>query len=136
MTSVFLDTFFLLALVNSEDDFHQQSLSLHNAYRIGLVTTEYVLIETLDALVSGDARQAGLDIVAAIREDRSIKVVAASTELLETGIRLFASRPDKNWGITDCMSFVVMRELGITKVLTADHHFEQAGFRALLRAAM
>ena len=136
MTSVFLDTFFLLALVNSEDDSHQQSLSLHGAYRTGLVTTEYVLIETLDALVSGDARQAGLDIVAAIREDRSIKVVAASTELLETGIRLFASRPDKNWGITDCMSFVVMRELGITEVLTADHHFEQAGFRALLRAAM
>ena len=47
---------------------------------------------------------------------------------------LFRNRPDKNWGATDCASFVVMRELGIEDAFTVDHHFEQAGFRRLIRA--
>ncbi len=42
-------------------------------------------------------------------------------------------RPDKDWSLTDCISFVVMEEHGITDALTGDHHFEQAGFRALLK---
>jgi uncharacterized protein len=42
------------------------------------------------------------------------------------------SRRDKEWSLTDCISFVVMKERGLTEALTADHHFEQAGFKALL----
>jgi predicted nucleic acid-binding protein len=41
-------------------------------------------------------------------------------------------RQDKDWSLTDCISFVVMRDRGITKVFTTDHHFEQAGFKKLL----
>ena len=48
------------------------------------------------------------------------------------GMELYASRPDKSWSLTDCISFCVMRELGITDVLTTDRHFSQAGFHVLL----
>jgi predicted nucleic acid-binding protein len=46
---------------------------------------------------------------------------------------LYHLRPDKQWSLTDCISFLVMSEEGITEALTADHHFEQAGFVALLK---
>jgi len=48
-------------------------------------------------------------------------------------VELYAERPDKGWSLTDCISFVVMRQQGITQALTGDHHFEQAGFTALLK---
>ena len=59
--------------------------------------------------------------------------VPASELLFRQGRQLFAARPDKAWSLTDCISFVVMTERGLTEALTGDHHFEQAGFRALLR---
>jgi predicted nucleic acid-binding protein len=52
--------------------------------------------------------------------------------LLQRGLHLFAGRPDKNWSLTDCISFVVMQDEGLIEALTADAHFEQAGFKALL----
>jgi predicted nucleic acid-binding protein len=53
--------------------------------------------------------------------------------LFHKGFSLYRSRPDQTWGLIDCVSFIVMREAGIVDSLTADKHFEQAGFRALLR---
>lgn len=53
-------------------------------------------------------------------------------DLFWRGFHLFESRPDKHWSLTDCTSFVIMEEHGMTEALTADHHFQQAGFTALL----
>jgi predicted nucleic acid-binding protein len=61
-----------------------------------------------------------------------MKVVSVDTSLLNRGLDLYHSRPDKDWGLTDCISFVVMREQNLIDALTADRHFVQAGFRALL----
>jgi len=60
-------------------------------------------------------------------------VIPASSELFEAGLELYRSRADKQWSMTDCISFVVMRREGITDALTADRRFEQAGFHVLLR---
>ena len=68
-----------------------------------------------------------------LRSAEDIEIVPASSELFSKGFAFFTSRPDKDWSFTDCISFVVMRERGITNALTADHHFEQAGFVALLK---
>jgi uncharacterized protein len=59
--------------------------------------------------------------------------VAASSELLKRGLALYDGRPDKEWQLSDCISFVVMEDEGITDALTGDRHFEQAGFQALLK---
>lgn len=69
----------------------------------------------------------------ALSRDERIQIVRLTPELLERGVALFRSRADKDWPLTDCISFVVMQEHGLTEALTADQHFEQAGFKALLK---
>ena len=69
----------------------------------------------------------------AIINDASFHIVPASTELLTRGIQFYRERPDKEWSLTDCISFVVMAEKGLSEALTGDRHFEQAGFKPLLK---
>jgi predicted nucleic acid-binding protein len=68
-----------------------------------------------------------------MRVDPAIQIIPTSAELEAAGLLMYSTHTDKEWGITDCISFAIMRERGITDALTADHHFEQAGFIALLR---
>jgi predicted nucleic acid-binding protein len=49
------------------------------------------------------------------------------------GLQLHRERQDKDWSLTDCISFIVTRRREIQHALTYDHHFVQAGFEALLR---
>jgi predicted nucleic acid-binding protein len=67
-----------------------------------------------------------------IEADENWRVAEASHQLFDRGIELFSQRPDKSWSLTDCISFIVMEEHGITEALTADRNFEQAGFVPLL----
>jgi predicted nucleic acid-binding protein len=67
-----------------------------------------------------------------ISHDPRIEVVPFTHELNEGALRLFTDRSDKEWSLTDCLSFVVMGRRNVQQALTADHHFEQAGFRAVL----
>jgi predicted nucleic acid-binding protein len=83
-------------------------------------------------LVRGEDRDLFADLLRHIRSDPRTTVVPVSSELLQHGIDLFTRRPDKTWSLTDCISFVAMSQRGLTDALTADHHFLQAGFRALL----
>lgn len=97
-----------------------------------MLTTEYILIELGNVFCkSGDRRIFGV-FVQQIRSDSETTIIQASHGLFEQGLSLYCSRQDKNWSFTDCISFAVMRSEGITEALTADHHFEQADFRALL----
>jgi uncharacterized protein len=68
-----------------------------------------------------------------LRGDRRVEIAPATSEAFAEGIKLYADRPDKDWSLTDCISFIVMKERGIIEALTGDHHFEQAGFRAALK---
>ena len=67
------------------------------------------------------------------RSDPNVHIIPASHDLFQQGCELYFKRPDKNWSLTDCTSFVVMKEYGLTDALTTDHHFEQAGFTVLLK---
>jgi uncharacterized protein len=68
-----------------------------------------------------------------LEADQSVTIVPASDDLFRRGVDLYRQRPDKDWPLTDCLSFVVMNDHGATEALTGDHHFEQAGFQALLK---
>lgn len=70
---------------------------------------------------------------AELRADDKVKITALDMALYQEGITLYQQRPDKKWSLTDCISFIVMRREGITEALTGDHHFEQAGFTAVLK---
>ena len=70
--------------------------------------------------------------VAALEGDVNTKIVPATQALFHRGLERYAARPDKDWTLTDCISFVVMEDEGITYALTGDQHFTQAGFKVLL----
>jgi len=134
MNRAFIDTSYLLALALRKDEDHETAVKWQESYRGTLVTTEYVLVECHDALCQGRFRGLAVSTCDRILGDPSVTVVPASSRLFGLGRELFRSRQDKSWGLTDCISFVVMRDHGLRDALTTDRHFEQAGFRALLRA--
>ena len=137
MSKVFLDTSYAIALAIEKDQYHQQALTLANAFEQQgqeVLTTWAVVIEIGNALASASYRKTGVAYINALRADPQVEIVPSSSLTLEAAYALYESRPDKEWGLTDCISFVVMQEHGVTDALTADRHFEQAGFMALLRS--
>lgn len=98
-----------------------------------VVTTEFVLPELGNFLAGSRHRSRYRPFIQRLREGNDTRIVPASSELLDRGLGLFSQRGDKSWSMTDCTSFVVTHEDGLTDAVTADHHFEQAGFTTLLK---
>jgi len=134
MNALFADTSFYLALLNPRDRHHRRAVESARKVRRPIVTTEFVLVEVGNAL-SGTprGRDRFVTFVDRVSGHGSNTVVPASHQLFAQGSELYRSRNDKTWSLTDCISFVVMNEHGLTEALTADHHFEQAGFTVLLK---
>ena len=97
-----------------------------------VVTTMWVLVELGDALSIGANRNLFLEFVDELLQQSEWETVPASPDWFGQGLELFGARGDKEWSLTDCISFAVMKQRGIADALTHDHHFEQAGFRILL----
>ncbi len=132
---VFADTYFYLALLNPHDVVHSTARQWSSGSSIRqVVTTDWVLLELADAMHMPYERTVAASFIADLRVAVNTRIVPASEELLERGFALYASRPDKAWSLTDCLSFVVMADERLTQALTGDHHFTQAGYEALMRA--
>ena len=138
MREIFADTGYWVALILPRDELHHIALGITDGlppHRI--VTTEMILVELLNAFSKGGQqnRELASRTVAGIYDDANIEVVPqTSRQFREAAIR-YADRPDQRWGVTDCASFLLMEERGITEALAYDRDFEQAGFTALLRDA-
>ena len=132
MNPIFADTFYYLALVNKNDAFHDRAVWCARNLRVPIVTTAWIITELADALAHRTQRKSFLAILEAVGMDPDVTLLSPSESLYEAGLSLFANRPDKDWSLTDCTSFVVMEQHGLSTALTADQHFVQAGFRALL----
>jgi predicted nucleic acid-binding protein len=91
-------------------------------------------MELADALSAPDARVTTAAFLQTVRSDPQFEVVGYLPAAYQAGFDLFVARPDKAWSLTDCISFAMMTEHGLTDALTADHHFEQAGFRAVFKS--
>ena len=133
MTTIFVDSFYLLALFNGRDAAHEQAVAASKHLREDLVSTDWVLVETADALCTPVNRRRCALFVDDLRRSAHFEIEPASRELFDAGWELYKSRPDKEWSLTDCFSIVIMQNRGIADALTGNHHFEQAGFRALLK---
>ena len=133
MTPVFADTFYFLAIINPKDGAHRAAVDFSRLRREPVLTTEWVLIELADGLARTPNRHLFQQIQHDLRDSFDDVVVPCSQELFDAGVQLYNARPDKEWSLTDCISFAVMEQHGVTEALTGDHHFEQAGFVALLR---
>ncbi|MCK6484275.1 MAG: PIN domain-containing protein [Phycisphaerae bacterium] len=99
-----------------------------------MVTTAWVLTEVANSIAKSERRTAFGELYHAVVFDEQTTFVPASDALFRLGIERYNLRPDKSWSLTDCISFVVMEQHDLSDALTGDHHFEQAGFRALLRS--
>ncbi len=132
---VFLDTSYVIALSVAKDDFHDKAGELLielNEKKTQIITTQAVILEIGNALSKQKYRQAAVQIIEHFENDPNIEIVFLTNEIYREALELFRNRPDKEWGLVDCISFVVMTERNITSALTADEHFNQAGFKALL----
>jgi predicted nucleic acid-binding protein len=130
---LFLDTAFIQALLNPRDDYHNQAKQLFPRIRAAseVWITEAIFAEVGNALSAFNRNSAVHFIQQCYRTD-NLKIVSVDTELLMQALALYQSRPDKTWGLTDCISFVVMQQQNLTDAVTGDRHFVQAGFRALM----
>jgi len=135
MDKVFLDTSYVIALSVSKDQNHEKALQIADFLEVDtaiLVTTRAVVLEIGNALSAQKYRQAAIELLESLEADPNVEIIPITEELYERGFQLFKERPDKEWGLIDCISFVVMQDQGMIAALTADNHFQQQGFKALL----
>jgi len=128
---VFIDTGFVIALINQTDDHHAEAQVLSEHYEnCPFITTDAILLEVGNALAKRFKHQSA-QIIHYFQNSSDVTVVHLNPVLFNRGLALYESYSDKTWGLVDCVSFVVMREMDITDALTFDQHFTQAGFRQL-----
>jgi uncharacterized protein len=132
---VFLDTAYVNALVNVRDQWHNMAVQWEERLAVErrrLVTTEFVLVEIADGLAAVRFRAQAVQVITTLQASSLVDIIPASSQLFRTALELYRRRADKDWGLTDCVSFVGMSEQSLSEALTTDDHFRQAGFRALL----
>jgi predicted nucleic acid-binding protein len=120
-----------VARLNRRDQHHERVVVFSQTFRAQLVTADWVLMEVADALAKSECRNRIREFILHLRQ--SCEVVPAGRETFDSALEMYHEHADKEWTLTDCVSFVVMRERGLTEALTQDRHFEQAGFVALLK---
>lgn len=135
MRTVFADANYWIGLFNPKDQLHDAAMAASRTLtRTRLVTSEMVLVEVLNGLAEFPALRGQVVLaVDAIMADPNTEVVPQSALLFRDALAYFRQHQDKEWGLTDCSSFVIMRQRGLHEALTHDHHFEQVGYTALLR---
>jgi predicted nucleic acid-binding protein len=135
MTEAFLDSAYAIALSASSDQYHELAEILAGQLEeegTRLITSRAVIVEIGNALAKLRYRKAAIELLDSLEEDPNVEIIPITEELYQRAFQLYKDRPDKEWGLTDCISFVIMTDRGMTEALTTDEHFQQAGFKALL----
>ena len=131
----FADTSFWIAVSQKTDQYHGRA-SAWSDYLVKkdafILTTEAVLWEWMNALANSTTRRATAEGYRRCHQDTQIEVVPFAVDMIAAASRLYEARSDKDWSLTDCLSFLVMEQRQVPRALTTDHHFRQAGFEAVL----
>lgn len=128
---LFADAFYWVALLNPGDAFHARIASFSRALgTVRLVTTDEVLTEVLNGFAGAGPywRGKAATLVHDLRSDADMDVLPQTRADFDAALALYEARPDKGYSLTDCRSMLAMRGLGLTELLTNDHHFTQEGF--------
>lgn len=131
----FADTAFWIALLIRQDEHHSRAQACARLVSGQITTTTAVLLETGNALSKPSWRPYMIALMERIQHRDDIIVIEVHRDIFERGWNLYRQRPDKGWSLTDCISFEVMKDLGLRHALTSDEHFRQAGFIPLLLKA-
>jgi predicted nucleic acid-binding protein len=136
MRAVFADAAYWIAMSNPRDSLHARAKELSKSRQsMRLVTSEMVLTEFLDDYSHRGEffRRAAVAAVERLRKTTNVTIIPQTSVQFRDAMTFYAARHDKTWSLTDCASFRIMERYEIREALTHDTHFEQAGFRALLR---
>jgi uncharacterized protein len=134
MNAVFADTSYYLALMNSNDRSHAAACRWSSDFKGRFITTAWVIAELANAMSQVSNRPFFLSLLRDIQTDDRVAIIPPSKALFDRGLDLYSHRLDKNWSLTDCISFLVMADGKLTDAATLDHHFAQAGFHVLIPA--
>jgi len=132
---VLLDTSFILALENRDDPLHERAKQIdRDLMREDCVLLLHwgILLEIGDGYARVDRREKGGQLLEKLQREEGFRIIPLTDFLLGQAMALYRERHDKSWGLTDCISLVLMQREGVSEALTADIHFRQAGFTALL----
>jgi predicted nucleic acid-binding protein len=133
MISLFADTSYYIELLLKSDQAHARVIAFTEGLDAKIFTTAWVLTEVANALSARRFRSEFLSLLDDLEANQNVLIVGPDPQIFRRGLELYRSRADKDWSLTDCISFIVMNREGLTEALTADRHFDQAGFKALLK---
>lgn len=133
MKTVFVDASYYIAILNPRDQYAAAAKLVAHEYLERTVTTALIVTEVCNALSDPKYRRSVCKLVETLNSTVQTELVYPNRSLWQRSCDLYAARDDKSWSLTDCLSFIVMQDHGITEALTADRHFEQAGFTILLK---
>lgn len=137
--TIFWDTAAFVALGNRDDDLHAAAVAVSQELAAGralILTTDAVLTEVVNTFSKAVWHSVAQQLVESLLASVALglaEIVHIDVDLWQRGWQLFLNRPDKDWSLTDCISFIVMQDRDLTQAFTSDRHFEQAGFLRLLR---
>jgi uncharacterized protein len=134
---IFIDTAAWLALANKSDVLHQRATQLNQDLVSGgahYITTDYILTEVANSLARPPYRKSIIRFLDAIFSSRGITILTITRERFLRAWQLYKNRSDKEWGLTDCTSFIIMEEQRLQEAFTSDRHFQQAGYVCLLKS--
>jgi len=120
LDKIFVDTAAWIALLNTSDTLHQSAFQVMNQLKqqkVFLLTTEFVLLEVADTLCTPNVRAKTITFVNSLRQLNILEIIPISQTLLNNGWQLYSQRPDKEWSLTDCISFVVMMQEQISTAI-------------------
>jgi uncharacterized protein len=132
MKTVFADTSYYIALLNHRDGNHQKANRFASEYKGDFVTSSWIITELANYLCQSPNRSLFVSLYEDLRNNKHVTIVPLSNHLHEEGLNLYAKRLDKDWSLTDCISFLIMQQQNLHEAAAADHHFEQAGFVRLI----
>src|SRR5438552_2393183 len=131
MKGVFMDAGHLIAVLNPREQLHLKAKSVSQSLgQVRVVSSEMVFAEVLAFYADRgpNLRDAAANSVLRLMADPNATVIPQTAIQFQEALSLYRHHRDKSWSLTDCASFVIMRERGLVEALTHDHHFEQAGF--------
>lgn len=134
-SEIFVDTSGYYALLVRNDNMNKKAASTFRKAakeKTRFVTTDYVLDEIATLL---NARGHGYlisELFTGIFTSKACRIAWMDQDRFLKTRKFFIKHLDHNWSFTDCFSFVVMKELGLTEALTKDRHFQEAGLHPLL----
>ena len=130
---ILIDTGYLIAILDVRDELHARAVRWSRFINESVLVTTPVLIEAVNHFSGSPLRSSMRVLIRRLEEAQECEIVHLGPDLLAAGLTLHQTRDDKQWSLTDCISFALMEQRGINRALAFDRHFEQAGFVPLLR---